>query len=56
MTEHERQMVITLCAQISEEKNPAVFGQLLVELDGLLEKLNNHQARRSEFEIDNTAN
>ena len=41
MTEHERQMVTALCTQISEEKNPLVFKQLLFELDALLETLNN---------------
>ena len=55
MTEHERQRVTTLCARIIEEKNLAVFTQLLIELDALLEKLNNHQARRTGFEGETTA-
>ena len=46
MTEHEREMVKTLCARIADEKNPFVFRQLIIELDALLEKLNNHQAKR----------
>ena len=50
MTEHERELVTALCARIADEKNPFVFSQLLVELDTLLEKLNNHQAKRSGFE------
>lgn len=53
MTEHERQMVTTLCARIVDEKNPAVFRQLLIELDVLLEELNNRQARRTGFEGEN---
>jgi hypothetical protein len=55
MTEHEREMVTKLCARISQEKSPAVFGQLLIELDALLEKLNNHRARRTGFEGESTA-
>ena len=39
MTDHERQMVTSLCARISDEKNPVVFTQLVYELDALLEKL-----------------
>jgi len=54
MTEHERVMVTALCARIADEKNPFVF-QLLIELDALLEKLNNHQAKRSGFEGENMA-
>ena len=55
MTEHERQAVTALCARIINEKNPAVFRQLLIELDGLLEELNNQQAKRSGFEGENMA-
>jgi len=55
MTEHERQMVIALCARIADEKNPVVFGKLLIELDALLEKFNNHQPKRSGFEGENMA-
>lgn len=45
MSEHERRIVTTLCARIVDEKNPVVFRQLLIELDALLEKLNNHQVK-----------
>lgn len=56
MTEHEREMVTGLCARIADEKNPVVFGQLLIELNELLEKLDNHQqAKRSGFEGENVA-
>jgi hypothetical protein len=55
MTEHEREMVTALCARIADEKNPFVFRQLLIELDALLEKLNNHHAKRSGFEGENMA-
>ena len=55
MTQHERQMVISLCARIADEKNPFVFSQLIIEMDALLEKLNNHQAKRSGFEGENMA-
>lgn len=53
MTEHERQIVTNLCGRVSEEKNPVVFTQLIIELDALLEKLNNHQAKRTGFEGEN---
>jgi hypothetical protein len=39
MTEPEREMVTTLCALISDEKDPHVFSELLVELEALLEKI-----------------
>jgi len=55
MTEHEREMVKALCARIADEKNPFVFSQLIIEMDALLEKLNNHQAKRSGFEGENMA-
>jgi hypothetical protein len=55
MTQHERQMVISLCARIADEKNPVVFTQLLIELDALLERLNHHQAKPSGFEGENMA-
>jgi hypothetical protein len=55
MREHERQMITALCARIVDEKNPVVFGQLLIELDALLEKLNNPQAERTGFEGENMA-
>jgi len=55
MTEHEREMVTALCARIVDAKNPFVFRQLLIELDALLEKLNNHHAKRSGFEGENMA-
>jgi hypothetical protein len=43
------------CGQSTDENNPVAFRQLLIELDELLEKLNNRQAKRSGFEGDNTA-
>jgi hypothetical protein len=55
MTEHERQMLTALCSRISEEKNPVVFTQLLIELDALLETVNNH-AKSTGFEGENAAN
>ena len=55
MTEHEREMVTVLCARIADEKNSIAFRQLLIELDALLEKLDNHQAKRSGFEGENMA-
>jgi hypothetical protein len=55
MTEHERQTVKALCARTADEKNPVVFTQLIIELDALLEKLNNHQAKRTGFEGENMA-
>jgi hypothetical protein len=55
MTERERERVTVLCARIAYEKDPVVFSQLLIELDVLLEKLNNHQAKRSGFEGENMA-
>jgi hypothetical protein len=36
MTESEREMLTTLCARISEEKDPLVFEELLVDLNALL--------------------
>ena len=39
MTEHEGQLLKTLCARIVEEKDPAVLVNLLVELDALLDAL-----------------
>jgi len=39
MTEHESEKLKSLCARISEENNPVLFSQLLVELDVLLRKL-----------------
>lgn len=42
MTEHEREMVKTLCARITEEKDRKVFTELLIELDALLEKVSVH--------------
>ena len=48
MIEHERQMVTALCTRIADETNPVVFSQLLIELDALLNKMNNHQATRTE--------
>ena len=36
MTDHERQRVTALCARIIEERDPAVFLELLIELETLL--------------------
>lgn len=36
MTEHERDTLTMLCARITDEKNPAVFLELLMELEALL--------------------
>lgn len=38
MTEHEREALTTLCARITDERNPAVFVELLIELEALLNK------------------
>jgi len=38
MTDHERETLTTLCARITDEKNPAVFLELLIELEALLSK------------------
>jgi hypothetical protein len=46
MTEQERQMLITLCARMGEEKNAAVLTELLSELNTLLDKVEDHKARR----------
>lgn len=55
MTDHEHRMVTALCSRIAGEKNPVVFRQLLFELEALLEKLINHQAKSTGFEGENTA-
>jgi hypothetical protein len=47
MTEQERQMLITLCARMGEEKNAAVLTELLSELNTLLDKVEDHKARRN---------
>jgi hypothetical protein len=52
MTEHERQIVTSLCARIADERNPAVFTQLVMELDTLLGRLNSPQATSTGFEGD----
>jgi hypothetical protein len=44
MTEQERQMLITLCARMGEEKNAAVLTELLSELNTLLDKVEDHKA------------
>ena len=38
MTDHERETLTMLCARITDEKNPAVFLELLIELEALLNK------------------
>lgn len=45
MTEYEREKLKALCARIIDEQNPAIFTQLLVELDALLEQVNDHHAK-----------
>ena len=39
MTDHEREMVTTLCSRINDEKDPDVFTELVIELEALLETL-----------------
>lgn len=39
MTEQERQMLITLCARMGEEKNAHVLTEILGELNTLLDKV-----------------
>lgn len=56
MTEHQRGMVIALCARISEEKNPLVFRRLLFELDAVLQTLNKSPGTRTEPEGENMSN
>jgi hypothetical protein len=53
MTVEERQMVTALCARIADERNPVAFRHLLIELDALLEKVTNHQEKRTGFEGQN---
>lgn len=36
MTEPEREMLTSLCARISEERDPIIFEELLVDLNALL--------------------
>ena len=38
MSEHEREMLTILCSHIVEEKDHAVFTELLIELETLLDK------------------
>lgn len=38
MSEHEREMLTILCSRIVEEKDRAVFTELLIELETLLDK------------------
>jgi hypothetical protein len=38
MSEHERETLTTLCARIVSAKDPAVFLELLIELETLLDK------------------
>lgn len=39
MTEHERQRVTALCARIVEERDPAVYLELLIELETVLDEV-----------------
>ena len=56
MTEHENEILKTLCARISTEQDPILFMDLLTELDALLETLATRKARCVGFESENTAN
>jgi hypothetical protein len=56
MTEHERKILLALCARIVDEKNSAVFVELLIELEALLEGMNNHHARHAWLERANVVN
>lgn len=38
MSQQEREMLLTLCSRIAEEKDRAVFTELLIELETLLDK------------------
>jgi hypothetical protein len=50
MTEHENEILKTLCARVSAEQDPLVFADLMTELDALLEKLATRKARCAGFE------
>ena len=39
MTDHENEMVKTLCARVNEEKDPKAFSELVIELNVLLDKV-----------------
>jgi len=39
MTEHENEIVKTLCARINEEKDAKAFAELVIELNLLLDKV-----------------
>jgi hypothetical protein len=39
MTEHENEMVKTLCARINEEKDAKTFSELVIQLNLLLDKV-----------------
>ena len=39
MTEHENEMVKTLCARINEEKDSKAFAELVIELNLLLDRV-----------------
>lgn len=39
MTEHEHEMVKTLCARVRDENDPVVFSELVIELNVLLDKV-----------------
>ncbi|HEV2396610.1 MAG TPA: hypothetical protein VGS27_06700 [Candidatus Sulfotelmatobacter sp.] len=47
MTEHQREMVTTLCARINDEKDPYIFTELLSELEVLLETFSVRPAARA---------
>ena len=56
MTNHERQMVMALCARVAGEQNPIVFKELIIELDALLQRRNDQQANRTKPEDENLEN
>ena len=39
MTEHETEIVKTLCARVNEEEDAKVFSELVIELNHLLDKV-----------------
>ena len=50
MTEHENEILKTLCARVRDEQDPIVFTDLLTELDALLQTLATRKARCVGFE------
>jgi hypothetical protein len=56
MSKHERERLCALCARIVDEKNRDVFLQLVFELNDLLEKMDTHDARHTDFNGENAIN